>query len=130
MTTVIKKIDAAVGEGDVMLKEFATAAGVSSSEFAKAWESDPIEALDIFIKGLEESSSEGENLTSILGDLGIKGIRESDTILRLAGASDLLSDAVNTSTKAWEENTALSDEAAQRYETTESKLKILWNRVK
>src|SRR5690606_32360629 len=27
-------------------------------------------------------------------------------------------------------NTALSDEAAQRYETTESQLKILWNRIK
>jgi TP901 family phage tail tape measure protein len=130
MTTVLKKIDSAVGEGDVMLKEFAKAAGVSSSEFAKAWESDPIEALDIFIKGLAQSSSEGENLTSILGDLGIKGIRESDTILRLAGASDLLSEAVNTSTKAWKDNSALSDEAAQRYATTESQLRIMWNRIK
>ncbi|WP_026908957.1 phage tail tape measure protein [Paucisalibacillus globulus] len=130
MTTVLKKIDYAVGESGKELKGFAKAAGVSSGDFAKAWNKDPVKALDLFIKGLAQSSSEGANLTSILEDLGIKGIRESDTILRLAGASDLLTDAVNTSTKAWEENTALSDEAAQRYATTESQLKIMWNRVK
>src|SRR5690606_26588915 len=62
--------------------------------------------------------------------VGIKGIRESDTILRLAGASEILSEAVNLSTKAWKENTALTNEAEQRYATTESRLKIMWNRVK
>lgn len=130
MTTVLKKIDSAVGESGEELESFAAAAGTSSSEFAKAWESDPISALDMFIKGLAESSDEGANLTTILNDLGIKGIREADTILRMAGASDLLTDAVKTSTDAWEENSALTDEAAQRYETTESQLRILWNRVK
>lgn len=130
MTTVLKKIDGAVGESGKELDKFAKASGVSSSEFAKVWEQEPIKALDLFIKGLAESGEEGENLTTILGELGIKGIRESDTMLRLAGASDLLSEAVDTSSTAWEENTALTEEAEQRYATTESQLKILWNRVK
>lgn len=130
MTTVLKRIQTAVDEGGEALAGFAKAAGVSSSEFAKVWEEDAIAALDLFIKGLANSSAEGENLTAILSDLGIKGIRESDTVLRLAGASDLLAEAVDNSTRAWKENTALSDEAAQRYETTESQLKILWNRIK
>lgn len=129
MTMVLKKIDAAVGKSGKDLNKFAKAAGVSSSEFAKAWNDDPIKALDLFVNGLADSSDEGKNLTSILSELGIKGIRESDTILRMAGASDLLSDAVNTSSKAWKENSALTDEAAQRYATTESQLKMLWNRV-
>ncbi|MBT2215831.1 phage tail tape measure protein [Virgibacillus dakarensis] len=130
MTTVLKKIDKAVGDGGDSLKGFAKAAGVSSNEFASAWEKDPITALDMFIKGLSKSGEEGENLSTILADLGIKGIRESDTILRLAGASDILSEAVNTSTKAWDENSALSEEAAKRYATNESQLKIMWNRIK
>lgn len=130
MTTVLKKIDKAVGEGGGSLQGFAKAAGVSSSDFAKAWKKDPIVALDMFIKGLGKSSKEGKNLTTILSDLGIKGIREADTILRMAGASDLLSDAVDNSTTAWEENSALTKEAEQRYKTTESQLKILMNRIK
>ncbi|MCG1029317.1 phage tail tape measure protein [Virgibacillus halodenitrificans] len=130
MTMVLKKIDKAVGDSGDELNEFAKVAGVSSSDFAKAWENDAVGALDLFIKGLAESGEEGANLTTILSDLGIKGIRESDTILRLAGASDILSGAVNTSTEAWKENSALSEEASKRYATTESLLKILWNRIK
>lgn len=130
MTTVLKKIQSAVDAGGKNLEGFANAARMSSGDFAKVWKEEPVKALDMFIKGLSQSSNEGQNLTSILNDLGIKGIREADTILRMAGASDLLSDAVDTSTKAWKENVALSNEASTRYATTESKLKILWNRIK
>ena len=130
MTTVLKKIQTAVGEGGKELEAFAGAAGVSAESFKEAWEKDAIVGLDLLIKGLSESSGEGENLTTILEDLGITGIREADTMLRLAGASDLLTDAVKTSTTAWEENTALSKEAETRYATTESQMKILMNRVK
>lgn len=130
MTTVLKKIQSAVGEGGIELELFAKAANMSSAEFKKAFETDAVSALDALIKGLAKSAGEGKNLTTILGDLGIKGIREADTMLRMAGASDLLSEAVNTSTTAWKENTALTNEAEQRYKTTESRLKILWNRVK
>ncbi|PAE21960.1 phage tail tape measure protein [Bacillus sp. 7504-2] len=130
MTTVLKKIQTAVGGGGKALAGFAKAAGVSSKEFKQAWEKDAVVALDMFVKGLNNSSKEGKNLTTILSDLGIKGIRESDTLLRMAGASNLLSSAVSTSTKAWKENTALTEEAEQRYKTTASQMKILWNNVK
>lgn len=130
MTTVLKRIQTAVGEGGESLKGFADVARVSSKEFAEAFRKDPVKALDLFVKGLSQSSEEGKNLTTILANLGIKGIRESDTLLRMAGAADLLTEAVETSSKAWEENTALTKEAEQRYSTTESKVKILWNRIK
>lgn len=130
MTTVLKRIQTAVGESGESLKGFADVARVSSKEFAEAFRKDPVKALDLFVKGLSQSSEEGKNLTTILANLGIKGIRESDTLLRMAGAAELLTEAVETSSKAWEENTALTKEAEQRYSTTESKVKILWNRIK
>ena len=129
MSTVMKKISNAVAEGGEAVSGFAEASGMSSKEFTAAWENDPITALDSFIKGLSESGIEGENLNKILSDLGIKGIQETDTLLRLAGASDLLGEAVNTASTAWEENSALSEEAAQRYETFESKMGILKNTI-
>lgn len=129
MTTILKKIDKAVGDGGKGLKAFSDAAGVSSEVFSKAWEGDPITALDMFVKGLDKSSQEGKNLTTILADLGIKGVYESDVLLRMAGASDLLSEAVATSSTAWKENTALTNEAAERYETTASKLQMFKNKI-
>src|SRR5690606_37318205 len=94
MSTVMKKIQNAVSDGGAELDLFAKAADMSTSDFATAFEERPIEAVDAFIKGLAKSSDEGKNLNGILGDLGIKGIRESDTLLRLAGASDILGEAV------------------------------------
>lgn len=129
MSMAIKKMQNAVSSGGKDLDNFAKAAGMTSKEFADSFDKDPIRALDAFIKGLAKSGEEGENLNEILESVGIKGIREADTMLRLAGASDILSEAVDLASTAWEENTALSDEAAQRYETIASKLKILKNNV-
>ncbi|WP_239748560.1 phage tail tape measure protein [Mammaliicoccus sp. A-M2] len=129
MTTVLKKIDKAVGAGGKELKAFADASGVSSAEFKKQWEKDPVKALDTFIGGLAKSKKEGVNLSEMLADLGIKGIRESDTILRMANNHKLLGKAVKISGKGWKENKALSNEANQRYKTMASQLKILKNNV-
>lgn len=130
MTTVLQKIQAAVDAGGADLESFAKAAGSSSEAFKKAWEKDAVAGLDMLIKGLANSAKEGENMSTILEDLGIKGIREADTMKRLAGASDLLSTAVETSSTAWKENAALTKEAEQRYKTSESQMKIMWNRIK
>lgn len=129
MTAVMKKIQNAVSSGGAELEMFAQASGLSAEEFASKWASSPIEALDAFIKGLAASGDSGENLNAILGDLGIKGIRETDTLLRMTGASGLLSEAVDISTQAWEENTALTAEAQERYDTMESQIQVLKNKL-
>lgn len=127
MSTVLKKMQNAVADGSDDLIGFAKVARMSASEFADAFEKDPARALQAFVEGLELSSSEGENLNDVLGDLGIKGIREADTLLRLAGNSQLLGDALDKSATAWDENTALAEEAQQRYDTLESQLGMLRN---
>jgi len=129
MTTVLKKMQGAIMEGGASLGTWAEVAQMSSSEFKKLYDSSAIDGLDAVVKGLATISSRGENLTEVLKDMGIKGIYESDVMMRMAGASDLLSSAVNTSTNAWKENTALSNEAAQRYETTASQMAMLKNQI-
>lgn len=130
MSMVLKKMQNAVADGSEELTGFAKVSRMSADEFAEAFKSDPSRALQSFIEGLEESSGEGENLNGILKDLGITGIRESDTLLRLAGNSALLGQALDMSGDAWEDNTALAEEAATRYETLESQLGILRNEAK
>jgi len=130
MTTVMKKIDGAVRNGGDALQGWADAAGVSAQEFAAAWESDPAMALDTLVTGLSEAGASGEDMNQILTDLGVKGIRESDTLIRLAGAAGLVGEAVELGNQEWEKNTALVEEASKRYETAESRIAIAWNRIK
>ncbi|MFY0521162.1 phage tail tape measure protein [Lysinibacillus sp. UGB7] len=129
MTTILKKMQSAAMDGGAALGTWAEVAQMSSGEFKKLYDASAIDGLDAVVKGLKTISSRGENLTEVLRDMGIKGIYESDVMMRMVGASDLLSSAVETSTSAWEENTALTNEAAQRYATTASQLAMLKNKV-
>lgn len=52
-----------------------------------------------------------------------------DALLRSANASDVFTSAIDTGKNAWEENTALTNEANKRYETTASKLSIMKNNL-
>ncbi|WP_099157268.1 phage tail tape measure protein [Virgibacillus ndiopensis] len=119
-----------VANTDEKLKGFAKVAGVSSKEFAKAFEQDASKALMMFISGLGKMSKEGGNTFGVLEDLGFSEIRVRDALLRASNASGVFTDALNIGSKAWEENTALTEEAEKRYATTESQLKIMWNRIK
>jgi TP901 family phage tail tape measure protein len=129
MSTTLKKMQTAVSLAGEDLDKFAAVARMSAEDFAAAFSADPAAALQAFIDGLAASSAAGENLTVILSDLGITGIRESDTLLRLAGANDTLRDALSTATGAWEENIALQKEVEQRYDTTESQLSMFKNQL-
>lgn len=130
MSTVMTKINKAVGEGGQSLEDFAQVAGMTADEFASVWQADPATALVAVIQGLDDAQNSGENLDVILEALGITGIRETDTIKRLAGAADLLPDAFNMANESFKENIALSEEASQRYETTQSQIEILKNKAK
>lgn len=122
-------IETAVQSGSKELGSWAKAAGMSADAFTDAWEKDPAAALATVVKGLGNMEAQGGSTLQMLDELGITEIRQRDALLRAAGAGDLLTNALNTSGKAWEENSALSEEAAKRYETFESQMVILQNKV-
>lgn len=124
-----KKFEKSMTESLNVMDSFASTAGFTSEEFSKLFTDDPALALTKYVEGLQKASENGENLNSILEEVDIKGIREADAMLRLAGNSELLGEALKTSGKGWEENSALSNEAAVRYETLESKLQMLKNQL-
>lgn len=111
------------------LNLIAKTAGMTSEEFQQAWKEKPVVALQSFIKGLKDAQEKGVNMNAILMQLGMTGIRQSNMLKSLALASDKMGDAVDRSNKAWKENTALTNEANKRYETTESQLKMFKNQV-
>jgi TP901 family phage tail tape measure protein len=115
--------------GGKNLNNFAKVAGMSATEFKKAFQEDAAGAIMQFIKGLSESEEQGKSAINVLDELGITEIRLRDTLLRLAGGYDVLEESMKIGTNAWKENNALTNEAKQRYETTASKLQIFKNKL-
>lgn len=107
----------------------AKVAEMTSEEFQQAWKEKPAEALQSFIKGLNTAHEKGANMDAILMKLGMTGIRQGNMLKSLALSSDKMSAAVQRSNQAWKENTALTNEANKRYETTESQLKMFKNQI-
>lgn len=129
MTQTLSAIESAVAAGGEDLQKFATVAGESAQEFADKWKNHPIEAIQDFIRGLGKLDEKGESATMVLDEMGLSGVRQSNMLKSLALAADTMTGAVDLSNRAWSENTALTNEASTRYETTESKLKMLKNQV-
>ncbi|OJG71790.1 phage tail tape measure protein, TP901 family, core region [Enterococcus phoeniculicola] len=112
------------------LENFSNVAGVTSEEFSKMFKSNPSEAIMKFVEGLSHAEEKGTSAIKVLDDMDIKEVRLRDSLLRAAGASGTFGDAITMGNKAFKENTALTAEANKRYETTESKLKMLKNEAK
>lgn len=129
MTQTLSAIESAVAAGGEDLQKFATVAGESAQEFADKWKNHPIEAIQDFIRGLGKLDEKGESATMVLDDMQLSGVRQSNMLKSLALAADTMTGAVDLSNRAWSENTALTNEASTRYETTESKLRMLKNQV-
>lgn len=127
---VMSDMQLAVETNSKDLKKYAKVAGMTGDQFKKSFQKDAAGAILEFVKGLNNTARNGKSATAVLADMGIEEIRLSDALKRAAGASGVFEDAVKLGSEAWEENTALTKEAEQRYATTESKIKILGNSVK
>ncbi|WP_114587739.1 phage tail tape measure protein [Microbacterium arborescens] len=126
---ILQDLYSAVQTGGEKLEGFSKVAGVSAREFATQFRNDPVRALDAFAKGLNGVESSGGNVVATLSDLGFRSSEEQRVLLQLKGAGDLLTESLDLQAVAWEENTALANEAAKRYATTEAQLQVMSNRV-
>ena len=129
MTQTLNAIEKSVAIGGDSLTEFARISGMSAEQFTTAWNDDALSALTAFIRGLGDLDSQGESAVLVLEDLGLTGIRQSNMLKSLALAADQMDSAVQTANTAWDENTALMNEASKRYATTQSKLDMTQNAV-
>lgn len=129
MSKLLKNVQMAVELGGESLEQYASVAGMTTAEFQKSFGEDALSAVNAFIAGLNDTERNGKSAIAILDDMGLTEVRLSNTILSLANANGVLTDAVTLANSAWEENAALTNEAAQRYATTESKAEMLKNKI-
>lgn len=122
---LIEMQKSAVLGGD-KLSAFAKVAGVSSSDFQKAWKADPGKAFDSFVKGI---ASRGDEAVQVFEEIGMQDVRLIRGFLSVANAGDTLTRALGTGTEAWKGNIALNVEAEKRFATTSSQAKIFRNNI-
>lgn len=130
MSRVMQQMNTAVLGGGKNLNKFAQVAGMSSSQFQKAWKDDASQAIVAFVKGLGKVKDSGGDVTGTLSQMGITSVQMVDTLSRLAGGGDILSKGLKVSAEGWKENTALTDEARKRYGTFEGQLTLVKNKIK
>lgn len=126
--TLISMAEAAKN-GGVELDVFAETAGMTAEAFAAMFESDPAEAFTLFVEGLGRVNEEGGNTFAVLDAVGLGNERVRASLLAAANAGDVLRESLALSATAWGDNTALTEEAQKRFETTASALIILKNKV-
>lgn len=126
MSTLISTINMAVQTGEG-LNSWAQVAGMTAEQFKIAWGQNAAGALNLFIQGLNNTERNGKSAESTLKDLGVTETRMTRMTLSLANSGDLLSRSLDTSKKAFADNTALAKEASTRYGTTESKVQLMNN---
>ena len=123
-----KEMNSMINAG-VNLENFADVAGMTSEQFKKSYEKDASGALQAFIKGLGDTEGKGESTIKMLQDMGFTEVRLRDTLTRLSSSGGNMADAIQMGNAAWAENNALTNEASQRYATTESKIEIAKNKL-
>jgi len=120
------KIGDAVENGGEELALFAEISGQTIDDFQKGWKEDAGKSFALFIEGLGKAGLKG---ASILRDLELGDQRLVQSFLSVGGASGILTRALDKSNRAYEENSALNEEAAERFGTTASKVQLIKNNI-
>lgn len=129
ISAVITQIDKDVALNTDTLSTWAEMSGMSIKSFKNLWETDAMSAIQKVVSGMGDAAAGGQNLNVILDELGVTSLRQTDTMKRLSSASELMSSMVDLSNNAWEENAALTNESAKRYETTAAKITQMKNTI-
>lgn len=119
-------IEAAVNSGSESLSLLSSVAGKSSQEFSSAWEDNAGDAFTSFVVGLSKS---GNSAVEIIDELFGANVRTRSAFLALTRSTDTLTDAIDSSNSAWDENSALLEEYAKFLDTDAARTAILTNRI-
>lgn len=125
---LLTKLQMAAETGDG-LEDYARVAGMTGKEFKETFQEDVTGAINAFLAGLNDTERNGKSAIAVLDEMGLTEVRLRDTLLRASNASEMFEGALEMSSNAWEENTALTKEAEQRYKTLESQTQMTKNKI-
>lgn len=99
ISSTITQIQSAVSNGGDSLNSFAEIVGMTADEFKEAWGEDASGVLRKFIGEIDKLDDEA---IAKLEDLGIEGVRKTQTLLGLAKTVENVDKAIDISQGAWD----------------------------
>lgn len=122
-------INAAISNGGASLQGYANIAGMTAEQFASTWQDNGAKAFDALLKGLQASSDSGQNLDTVLRGLGVRNVRDIQTLQKLGDNYDVYAQSVRDANKAFEEGSFLSQSYGVVQETVAAKLGVVQNQI-
>jgi TP901 family phage tail tape measure protein len=122
-------INQAVGMGGADLENYAKIAGMSAEDFAKSWQTNGEKAFGSFVQGLQGMSDSGQNLDTVLRNLGLRNVRDIQTIQKLGDNYDVYAESIKNASSAFNEGTFLSESYAVIQDTVAAKIDLIRNNV-
>jgi TP901 family phage tail tape measure protein len=123
-------INAAISEGGTRLEQYAQIAGMSAEAFGSTWQDNGQVAFNAFLEGLQKLSDGGKNLDTVLRDIGMKNVRDIQTIQKLGDNYKVYADSIADANQGYDEGIFLSTAYSTIQDTMAAKLEILNNNFK
>jgi TP901 family phage tail tape measure protein len=120
-------INKVISEGGRGLEQYASIAGMSAEQFASTWQKNGQEAFSSLLGGLQNLAKNGENLDSVLRNLGMVNVRDIQTIQKLGDNYDVYTASIREANQGFEEGTFLGQAYGVIQETVASKLALVTN---
>jgi len=120
---VFRTLQQATISGGESLEFISRLTGLTGDEFTKAFGEDAPSAFKIFLDGLNKADEGGLKFSTSLEKLGLLGEGVSQVIPVLAKRSDILTKAMESANKEFENSSALNEEAARAFDTFSSQVK-------
>jgi len=128
ITRTFTRMSAAIADGGEKLEKFAAVSGVSAEQFRQAWGTENFAA--VFQNFLRNLGEDGDQAVAVLHELGITSVRDVPLLLRLAGATEVVSAAFRDAETGYRDATELSEQYGVVAETVAAKLTVLGNTIK
>ena len=125
--TMMTIIASASRSGGTELAAMAEITNMTTEAFADMAKAAPTDTLVELAIGLGRANDRGEDVFGMMRSVGIMGRRAQAVLLAMSNNTELLGEALELAGEAGEENNALFEEAARRYGTTSSEIKIMAN---
>jgi TP901 family phage tail tape measure protein len=120
-------INKAVSDGGSSLQKYADISGMTAEEFKAKWTENGQVAFDAFVKGLQSMSDSGQSLDTVLRSIGLKNVRDIQTIQKLGDNYDVYAESIRNANQAFADGTYLNESYGKIQDTVAAKLELLKN---
>jgi TP901 family phage tail tape measure protein len=127
LTKVFANINRDVAEGSPRLAEYGKVMGITGEAAKELWQSDSSKFFTDLVAGLNTTLAKNGELTTTLDKLGIKELRVSDAMTKLAVGNDVLVESMAAANKGFSDGVALNEMSKPVFDTLIAQLTMMAN---